>query len=106
MLKACVDIARVREDLAEIINLAIEELVRQRYELPGFSTLFRGREPLDRPSTADTVPVLHAPLIRRPRNESTSYLIASPMAAALGGISSRVNHDSRQFRRSNALWRR
>jgi len=42
MLKACVDISRVREDLADIINFAIEELVRKRYELPGFSTLFRG----------------------------------------------------------------
>ena len=42
MLKACVDTSRVREDLADIINFAIEELVRQRYELPGFSTLFRG----------------------------------------------------------------
>jgi Domain of unknown function (DUF4158) len=42
MLKACVAISRVREDLADIINFAIEELVRQRYELPGFSTLFRG----------------------------------------------------------------
>ena len=42
MLKACVEISRVREDLADIVNFAIEELVRQRYELPGFSTLFRG----------------------------------------------------------------
>jgi TnpA family transposase len=42
MLKACVDISRVREDLADVINFAIEELVRQRYELPGFSILFRG----------------------------------------------------------------
>jgi Domain of unknown function (DUF4158) len=41
MLKACVEASRVREDLADIINVAIEELVRQRYELPAFSTLLR-----------------------------------------------------------------
>ncbi|HYL98003.1 MAG TPA: DUF4158 domain-containing protein, partial [Blastocatellia bacterium] len=31
--------ARLREDIADIVNIAIEELVRQRYELPGFRTL-------------------------------------------------------------------
>ena len=40
-LKACVDASRVREDLADIINIATEELVRQRYELPSFPALFR-----------------------------------------------------------------
>src|SRR5512135_285015 len=33
--------ARTREDLADIVNVAIEELVRQRYELPTFGTLLR-----------------------------------------------------------------
>ncbi len=41
MLKACVEASRIREDLADIINVAIEELVRQRYELPAFSTFLR-----------------------------------------------------------------
>ncbi len=41
MLRICLASSRVREDLADIVNTAIEELVRQRYELPGFSTLFR-----------------------------------------------------------------
>jgi len=41
MLKACVEASRVREDLADIINFAIEELVRQRYELPTFPTLLK-----------------------------------------------------------------
>jgi hypothetical protein len=41
MLQTCLASSRVREDLADIVNMAIEELVRQRYELPGFSTLFR-----------------------------------------------------------------
>src|SRR6267378_7036615 len=41
MLRICLASSRVREDLADIVNMAIEELIRQRYELPGFSTLFR-----------------------------------------------------------------
>jgi hypothetical protein len=36
-----VEASRVREDLADIINIAIEELLRKRFELPGFTTLFR-----------------------------------------------------------------
>ena len=39
MVKACVDISRVREDLADIVNFAMEELIRQKYELPAFSAL-------------------------------------------------------------------
>jgi hypothetical protein len=33
--------SRTRDDLADIINVAIEELVRQRYELPTFGTLLK-----------------------------------------------------------------
>jgi hypothetical protein len=41
IVKSCVEASRVREDLADIINIAIEELLRKRYELPGFTTLLR-----------------------------------------------------------------
>lgn len=41
MLQACVGSSRVREDLADISNFALEELVRQRFELPTFATLLR-----------------------------------------------------------------
>lgn len=41
VIQSCVAASRVREDLADIINIAIEELIRKRYELPGFTTLFR-----------------------------------------------------------------
>jgi hypothetical protein len=34
----------VREDLADIIDFAIEELVRQRYELPSFPTLLKAAQ--------------------------------------------------------------
>lgn len=38
---ACLEAAATRDDLVDIINVAIEELIRQRYELPGFSTLVK-----------------------------------------------------------------
>ncbi|GAC1437798.1 MAG: Tn3 family transposase [Chloroflexota bacterium] len=41
MLGALREAARTKYDLAALINVAIEELVRQRYELPAFSTLDR-----------------------------------------------------------------
>jgi hypothetical protein len=37
--------ARTRDDLPDIINMAIEELIRQRFELPAFSTLLRIARP-------------------------------------------------------------
>ena len=37
----CLQAARTRDDLPDIINMAIEELIRQRFELPAFSTLLR-----------------------------------------------------------------
>ena len=40
VVKPCVEASRVREDLADIVNVAIEELLRKRFELPGFTTLF------------------------------------------------------------------
>ena len=36
-----VDTARTKHDLVDLINVAIEELVRQRFELPAFSTLLK-----------------------------------------------------------------
>jgi TnpA family transposase len=41
MADACWDAARTRDDLADIINVALEELIRQRYELPAFTTILR-----------------------------------------------------------------
>ncbi|HEY9682475.1 MAG TPA: Tn3 family transposase, partial [Oculatellaceae cyanobacterium] len=38
---ASLEAATTRDDLVDIINVAIEELVRQRYELPGFSSLVK-----------------------------------------------------------------
>ena len=39
--RASMAAARTRDDLADLVNVAIEELVRQRYELPTFGTLMR-----------------------------------------------------------------
>ncbi len=41
IVKSMVEAARTKNDLADIINVAIEELVRHRYELPVFNTLVR-----------------------------------------------------------------
>jgi hypothetical protein len=40
-VRTSLEAARTRDDLADIINVAIEELVRHRYELPAFGTLLR-----------------------------------------------------------------
>jgi hypothetical protein len=42
MLVAISEAARTKEELADLINVAIEELVRKKYELPAFDTLVRG----------------------------------------------------------------
>ncbi len=39
--ETCLQAARTRDDLHDLINMAIEELIRQRFELPAFSTLLR-----------------------------------------------------------------
>jgi TnpA family transposase len=41
VVRACLEAARTRDDLADIVNAGIEELLRQRRELPAFGTLLR-----------------------------------------------------------------
>jgi TnpA family transposase len=41
LAQAVVNGAQTKEDVADIINVAIEELVRQRFELPAFGTIHR-----------------------------------------------------------------
>ena len=41
VIDTCLQASRTRDDLPDIINMAIEELIRRRYELPAFSTLLR-----------------------------------------------------------------
>ncbi|HYX36893.1 MAG TPA: DUF4158 domain-containing protein [Oligoflexus sp.] len=41
LARTCAEASTTKEDIADIINVAIEELVRQRYELPGFSTFLK-----------------------------------------------------------------
>ena len=41
MNQAVLDAASTKEDLADVINVAIEELIRQRFELPGFTIMMR-----------------------------------------------------------------
>jgi hypothetical protein len=55
VVDASLQAVRTRDDLPDIINVALEELARQRYELPGFSTLLKiaraavGSTPMCRP---------------------------------------------------------
>jgi hypothetical protein len=42
MLVAMGEAARTKEELADLINVGIEELVRKKYELPAFDALVRG----------------------------------------------------------------
>ena len=39
--RACIEAARTRDDLADIVNAGIEELLRRRRELPAFGTLLK-----------------------------------------------------------------
>lgn len=39
--RACIEAARTRDDLADIVNAGIEELLRQRRELPAFGALLK-----------------------------------------------------------------
>lgn len=39
--EACLEAATTRDDLVDIVNVAIEELIRQRHELPAYSTLVK-----------------------------------------------------------------
>jgi hypothetical protein len=41
IVETCLQAARARDDLPDLINMALEELIRQRFELPAFSTLLR-----------------------------------------------------------------
>ena len=41
MITAVIAVAATKDDIADIVNVGIEELVRQRFELPGFTILLR-----------------------------------------------------------------
>jgi len=41
LLEACKEAALTKEDPADIVNVGIEELLRLRFELPGFTTILR-----------------------------------------------------------------
>ena len=41
VVRASIEAARTRDDLADIVSVAIEELIRNRYEMPAFGTLLK-----------------------------------------------------------------
>ena len=44
IIQGIADAARTKEHLADLINVAIAELIRHRYELPGFTTLVKAAQ--------------------------------------------------------------
>jgi hypothetical protein len=41
MKRAMLDAAQIREDLRDLVNASLEMLAKERFELPGFSTMVR-----------------------------------------------------------------
>ena len=62
--------AQTRQELADIINVVIEELVRCRYELPGFTTLQRAA----RHARAQTNTIIYDTIARQLPTETKSHL--------------------------------
>ncbi len=67
MIGACLEAARSRDDPADVANCAIEELVRQRCELPVLNTLLRAARKARELSTAAIRLAYMIPLMRQPK---------------------------------------
>ena len=66
--------ATTKQDLADIINVVIEELVRQRFELPGFSTLQRSARQARSTVNTSYFRTLNAGLTAHQKNEFDQLL--------------------------------
>jgi hypothetical protein len=103
IVKASVEASRVREDLADIINVAIEELLRKRFELPGFTTSF----PAARTARATGNRSLYDRVSQalNPPTKTGAYLLSSVPTAvtARGSITRPLDHWAfRPFRKLQA----
>jgi TnpA family transposase len=72
MFTAMAEAARSKDDLADLINIGLEELIRQRFELPVFATLQRAA----RYARAVTARALHAQLGAALPDSARSVLLA------------------------------
>jgi hypothetical protein len=55
MIAALAEAAATKYEVEDLVNVAIEQLVRQRFELPAFDTLNRARAPRTRHLQPSTV---------------------------------------------------
>ena len=83
-VRASIEAARTRDDLADIVNAGIEELLHQRLELPAFGTFLRlARRPAPWSTAATTA---GSPLRCRPGlRQRLAALLVVPAGAARSG---------------------
>ena len=65
------------QDLVDIINVSLEELIRQRYELPGFTTLERMARKIRKAYTEQLYKQIIRPLNKRHRTQLDTLFIVS-----------------------------
>lgn len=65
------------QDLVDIINVSLEELIRQRYELPGFTTLERMARKIRKSYTEQLYKQIIRPLNKRHRTQLDALFIVS-----------------------------
>jgi hypothetical protein len=78
MIGACLEAARGRDDPADIANCAIEELVRQRCELPVLNTLLRAARKARATVNRGYQAALHRALDEATRNRLQALLALGP----------------------------
>jgi hypothetical protein len=82
--QATMSAAETRQQLADIINVAIEELIRQRYELPGFSTLLRAARKSRRQVNDGYYRLLAEPLNKQTRTDIDGLLARAEASGTSG----------------------
>jgi len=96
--------AQTKHELADIINVVIEELIRQRFELPAFSTLNRKaltvRIDVNDRYFKTLVDPLPAALIER----FDAMLVPTPQQAMSGWQQLKQDPKNRPIRKCDSIW--
>ncbi len=74
--------AQTKHDLADIINVVIEQLVRQRFELPGFRTLLRTARRIRAQVNDELFSLLSAALSRALKHEIDDFFLVQAGATS------------------------
>lgn len=78
VLSVALQAAETKQELSDIVNVIIEELVRQRYELPGFSTLVRAARQARSKVNGNYYKSLCDQLSQEEKHEFDDMLLAKP----------------------------